>query len=55
MKKKIEKIEKVSVRRTKTTFKQFKKFLAEECYSEEDYGAGKYDRKIWLWFFYNLY
>lgn len=43
------------VRRTKTTFKQFQRFLATECWSEKEYGAGKYDRKIWLWFFNNLF
>lgn len=42
-------------RRTKTTYKQFKEFLSKECWDEKDYGDGKYDRKIWLWFFHNLY
>lgn len=55
-KQKVNKIEKIrKIRRTKTTFKQFQEFLAENCWSEKDYGDGKYDRKIWLWFFHNLY
>ncbi len=34
------------IRRTKTTFKEFKKFLAEECWSVKAYKDGAYDRKI---------
>ena len=32
------------------SFKSFKKFLTDKCYSEKDYGDGKYDRKIYNWF-----
>ena len=34
----------------KKTFKEFKEFLADKCFSEKDYGDGKYDRKIYNWF-----
>lgn len=36
--------------RTDFTFRAFKKFLADKCYSEKAYGDGKYDRKIYNWF-----
>lgn len=32
------------------TFKNFKEFLAEECYRIEKYKKGEYDRKIFNWF-----
>jgi hypothetical protein len=32
------------------TFKEFKEFLAEECYDLKKYKEGKYDRKIYDWF-----
>ena len=30
--------------------KEFKKFLADECWDEEAYGDGDYDQKIFSWF-----
>ena len=32
------------------TFKEFKEFLEIICWSEKEYGDGKYDRKIYNWF-----
>lgn len=32
------------------TFKEFKEFLRDNCWSEKEYGDGKYDRKIYNWF-----
>ena len=32
------------------TFKEFKEFLATNCWSEKEYGDGKYDLKIYRWF-----
>ena len=34
----------------KKLYKEFKEFLADYCWSEEKYGDGKYDRKIFNWF-----
>lgn len=31
-------------------FKEFKKFLQEECFDLEEYKKGKYDKKIYNWF-----
>ena len=32
------------------TFKEFKEFLRDMCWSEKEYGDGKYDKKIYNWF-----
>ncbi len=32
------------------TFKEFKEFLAEECFDLKKYKDGKYDKKIYQWF-----
>lgn len=32
------------------TLKEFKEFLADECFDLEEYRQGKYDRKIYNWF-----
>mgnify|MGYP001581680709 CR=1 FL=1 len=37
----------------KKTFREFKRFLQENCWSKADYGEGKYDRKIYNWFLTN--
>jgi hypothetical protein len=33
------------------SFEEFQEFLAEECWDEKKYGDGKYDRKIYNWFY----
>ena len=32
------------------TFKEFKQFLAKNCWDERIFGEGRYDRKIYNWF-----
>lgn len=32
------------------TFKEFKEFLAENCFDERLFGEGRYDKKIYNWF-----
>lgn len=32
------------------SFKAFKEYLNIKCWSEKDYGEGKYDRRIYNWF-----
>ena len=34
----------------KKLYKEFKEFLADYCWDERKYGDGKYDRKIFNWF-----